>query len=82
MRDHRRPDGRRHPAVGDDAWAIGAVMVAALCCLAPLLIAGGVFGALRGLLPVTLILPAAVVLLLVGATVWFRPRRGRQGVRR
>jgi hypothetical protein len=72
----RRPDGRVDAAGGGDAWTgIVAAMVVVLCCLGPLLVAGGVLGALGGLLPAVLIIAVAVALLLVGAIFWIRRLR-------
>jgi len=79
----RRPDGRVDAAGGGDAWAgIMAAMVAVVWCVGPLLVAGGVLGALEGLLPAVVIIAVAVALLLVGAIFWIRHLRGTQGDRR
>jgi Flp pilus assembly protein TadB len=79
----RRPEGRADAAGGSDArTGIVAAMVVVLCCLGPLLVAGGVLGALGGLLPAVVIIAVAVALLLVGAIVWSRHLRGTQRDRR
>lgn len=67
---------------GKSGWtAVVAALAAVLCCVAPLLVAGGIIGALEGSLPVVAMTVTAAALLLAGSIYWIRHLRSTRNDR-